>query len=243
QALDRQHERLVALKVYAVTTDVDREELLAEARLLMSVTPHPALPVVRGDFFTEDGAQYVVVMDWVDGSDLDELLDRDGDPGLPLSQVLDDVQLVAAALDHLHSQVPPVVHGDVKPANLVRTPDGRIVLVDFDIAGTEAARGRVGTPGFVAPEVAAGEKPTPASDVYGLAATVVALLSGRSPSVDRPSFPEIDPAQTGAIASVLRGGLAPNPADRPSSATRLVERLRSARASDLPRGVVAILAA
>ena len=240
-ALDRQHEKFVALKVYPVTSDTDREELLAEARVLLSITPHPALPVVRGDFFTDDGDRYVVVMDWVDGVDLEEVLETEGDPGLPLSQVLDDVGLAAAALDHLHGQVPPVVHADVKPANLVRTAEGRIVLVDFDIASTQGEHGRVGTPGYAAPEVAAGEKPTPASDVYGLAATIVTLLNGRPPSSDRPAFPDIDPAEVGAIASVLRAGLAVNPEDRPSSATRLVERLRAARTIDLPKGVVTLL--
>ena len=107
QALDRQHEKLVALKVYPVTNDADREELLSEARVLLSITPHAALPVVRGDFFIDDPARYVVVMDWVDGVDLEHVLDEDGDPGLPLSQVLDDIAQAAAALDHLHAHVPP----------------------------------------------------------------------------------------------------------------------------------------
>ena len=57
----------------------------------MSIDPHPALPVVRGDFFTDDGDRYVVVMDWVDGVDLQQVLEERGRPGLPLSQVLDDV--------------------------------------------------------------------------------------------------------------------------------------------------------
>ena len=80
QALDTVHDRLVALKVYPVT-DVDRDELLAEARLLMSIEPHPGLPVVRGDFFTHDGDRYVVVMNWVDGTDLQQVLEEQGDPG------------------------------------------------------------------------------------------------------------------------------------------------------------------
>ena len=85
QALDRVHDRLVALKVYPVT-DEDRDELLAEARLLMSIDPHPGLPVVRGDFFTDEGDRYVVVMNWVDGTDLQQVLEEQGDPGLPLER-------------------------------------------------------------------------------------------------------------------------------------------------------------
>ena len=103
-------------------------------------------------------------MDWVDGVDLERLMQDEGDPGLPLSQVLDDVTQAAAALDHLHAHEPPIVHGDVKPANLVRTPAGKIVLVDFDITSGQSAVGRVGTRRVVAPEVAAGEKPGPAAD-------------------------------------------------------------------------------
>jgi hypothetical protein len=233
QGLDRQHDRLVALKVYPVTRDADREELLAEARVLLSITPHPALPVVRADFFTDD-ERYVVVMDWVDGVDLAQILDNEGDPGLPLSQVIDDVSQAAAALDHLHRQVPPVVHGDVKPANLVRTADGSIVLVDFDIA-SRVGGDRMGTRGYVAPEVIAGEKPSPAADVYGLAATIVTLLTGRPAIGARPDW-------TGAVASVLHSGLSVDPSVRPSSAGKLVERLRSASVADLPRGVVTMFA-
>ena len=235
QALDKVHDRLVALKVYPVT-DVDRDELLAEARLLMSIEPHPGLPVVRGDFFTHDGARYVVVMNWVDGTDLQQVLEEQGDPGLPLQDVIDDLAQVANALDHLHGHEPPIVHGDVKPANVVRTPKGRIVLVDFDIAGAHAGKGRLGTVGYVAPEVAAGEKPDPAADVYGLAATAVTLLNGHTASDAAPTYPGIDPDQQGELARVLRAGLSVDPARRQRSATRLVEKLPRLASSRAPAG-------
>jgi hypothetical protein len=240
QALDRQHGKLVALKVYPVTSVDDRDELLAEARVLLSVTPHPSLPVVRADFFTDDLERYVVVMDWVDGVDLQLVLDDEGDPGLPLPEVLDAVAQAAAALDHLHAQEPPIVHGDVKPANLVRTPAGKVVLVDFDIAGARGSGGRsAGTPGFMAQEVLAGDKPGPEADVYGLAATVVTLLNGDPPNIVQPVWPGIERAQAAALASTLRAALSPDPVKRPSSAGRLVEQLRRA---DLSAGLVALLA-
>ena len=65
KALDRRHDRLVTLKIRPVRDDQAREELLSEARILLAVPPHPALPLVREDFF--DGDDYVVAMDWVDG--------------------------------------------------------------------------------------------------------------------------------------------------------------------------------
>ena len=72
KALDRQHGRFVALKIRPVRDGEAREELLSEARILLAVPPHPALPLVREDFF--DGEDYVVAMDWVDGTDLATLL-------------------------------------------------------------------------------------------------------------------------------------------------------------------------
>ena len=154
KALDRQHDRLVALKIREVRDDRLREELLNEARILLAVPPHPALPLVREDFF--DGDRYVVAMDWVEGTDLARLLRERGRPGLAPSSVLAYLAQAAEALTHLHSQDPPVIHGDVKPANLILTKGGRVKLVDFGMSSAPAApRRRAGTPGFRAPELAA----------------------------------------------------------------------------------------
>src|SRR3954451_14704307 len=78
KALDRQHDRFVALKIRQIRNGHAREELLGEARILLAISPHPALPLVREDFF--EGDSYVVAMDWVDGVDLATLL---GDRGRP----------------------------------------------------------------------------------------------------------------------------------------------------------------
>ena len=153
QAIDRRHDRPVALKVYECAEEVQREALLAEARVLLGLSPHPGLPTVRDDFFVD--ARYVVVMDWVEGTDLGRVLVEQGEPGLTRSVVVDCVSQVAAGLDHLHDHDPPVVHGDVKPANVIRSPTGRITLVDFGIASAGWARRRAGSRGYTAPEVAA----------------------------------------------------------------------------------------
>ena len=96
KALDHQHVRVVALKVRPVSDGEHRDRILAEARILLSLRPHPSLPLVREDFFWDDG--YVLVMDWVEGTDLGALLLETGDPGLPVSSVLAWLSQAAASL-------------------------------------------------------------------------------------------------------------------------------------------------
>jgi class 3 adenylate cyclase len=242
KALDVQHDRFVALKVYAPSDESAVGDLTSEARLLLSLPPHPALPIVRDSFFVEDRTRYVIVIDWIDGIDLATLLREHGDPGLPLSRVVDYVAQAAAALDHLHAQHPPVIHCDVKPANLILANDHRIVLVDFGISTFAAHAQRAGSRGYVAPEVAAGNPLTPAADIYGLAATTLALLTGRPPDGRQPVLDVLEPAAAGWIGRALRRGLAFDPARRPQSAGEFAERLCAGR-NALPSGVVTFLAA
>ena len=237
KALDHQHDRVVALKIREVRDDRLRDELLNEARILLAVPPHPALPLVREDFF--DGDRYVVAMDWVEGTDLARLLGERGRPGLAPSSVLAYLAQAAEALTHLHSQEPPVIHGDVKPANLILTKGGRVKLVDFGLSSAPAApHRRAGTPGFRAPELAADGVPSRASDVYSLAATAFALLSGSAPSGVLPSWEGIESAQAEQLETALRVGLATDPARRPGTPGELVESLRSGWGAALPTGVM-----
>jgi len=237
KALDRQHDRLVALKIRPVTDDATREELLREARLLLAIPPHPALPLVREDFFDRD--DYVVAMDWVDGTDLAALLGERGRPGLAPSSVLAYLAQAAEALTHLHSQSPPVLHGDVKPGNLILTKGGRIKLVDFGLSSIPGAPGRrAGTPGYRAPELTTGGGPSRASDVYALAATAFALLSGAAPAGVLPSWEGVNPEQAEQLEAAIRLGMSTDPAKRPKTPGELVERLRAGWQSGLPTGVV-----
>ncbi len=194
--------------------------------MLLALPPHPALPLVREDFFDRD--DYVVAMDWVDGTDLATLLGDRGRPGLAPSSVLAYLAQAAEALTHLHSQSPPVIHGDVKPGNLILTKGGRIKLVDFGLSSApDAPRRRTGTPGYRAPELAAGGSPSRASDVYALAATAFALLTGSAPAGVLPAWEGIDPAQAEQLEAAIRLGMATEPARRPKTPGELVERLRA----------------
>ncbi len=237
KGLDQQHDRVVALKMMPAGTDQGRAELLREARVLFELAPHPSLPLVRDDFF--EGDQYMIVLDWVDGIDLARLLRASGTPGLTVSSVLGYLADAADALTFLHTHEPPVVHGDVKPANLILTRGGRVKLVDFGLSSTPGLDGQHrGTDGFRAPELLAGATPSRASDVYALAATAYALLTG-APSVGlEPNWDGLGAVQVASLATAIRAGLAADPADRPATPGELVERLRSGWASTLPTGVL-----
>ena len=237
KALDRQHGRVVALKIRPVRDGRTRDDALNEARILLAIPPHQALPLVREDFF--DDEDYVVAMDWVDGIDLATLLQDRGRPGLAPSSVLAYLSDAAEALTHLHAQTPAVIHGDLKPANLILTKGGRIKLVDFGMSSApNALRRRSGTPGYRAPELAAGGPPSRAGDIYALAATAFALLTGSAPAGSLPTWEGIDPAQAEQLEAAIRMGMATDPARRPASPGELVERLRAGWAEALPTGVV-----
>ena len=237
KALDRQHSRLVALKIRRVTADQGRDDLLRDAKALLGLAPHPSLPLVRESFFEDD--EYAVAMDWVDGTDLARLLEDKGLPGLPLSSVLAYLAEAAEALSLLHAHDPPVIHGDVKPANLILTRGGRVKLVDFGLSSTLGMGGeRAGTPGFRAPELETGAPPSRASDVYALAATAFALLTGAPPERLPPTREGLDTGQTAHLAAAIRAGLATDPARRPATPGEFVERLRAGWLSTLPTGVM-----
>jgi len=232
RAFDHQHNREVALKIRPARSAADRERLLAETRTLLALRPYAGLPVVREGFFQAN--DHVLIVDWVEGSSLAKVLADQGDPGLTPMLAVSYLAQLAQALDHLHAHGRPIVHGNVKPDNAVLTPEAQVVLVDF---GLVDAGGGATASGYVAPEVAAGEPPTPAADVYGLAATAIALLTG-SPPRGEVSWEGVDPVLAGALDRAVRRGLATDPARRPRRAGELVQRLRGALASALPTGVV-----
>jgi tRNA A-37 threonylcarbamoyl transferase component Bud32 len=242
RARDSLHDRQVALKVRPVRTPAEREAVLSEARVLLDVRPHAGLPLVREDFYV--GRRYYLVMDWVEGKSLQQVLDERGDPGLAFDVVVGYLQQVAAALDHLHAHEPPVVHGDVKPANLILTPRGQVVLVDFGVAVNQSAAERIpmGTTGYVAPELASEAPTTPAADIYSLAATAYTLLTGRTPTSDDADASGAGSGSDREVARALRGALSTDPVRRPGSAGELVAGLERAAPDTRPSGILTFLA-
>ena len=161
-------------------TSPDLERAEREARLAARLN-HPHVVAVF-DLVTEEDEQWLV-MEYVAGVTLAELVRRDGaltpDEASPL------VGQAADALAAAHSA--GIVHRDVKPSNILVTPDGQVKLSDFGIARAEAdasltQTGLVtGSPAYLAPEVASGEQATAASDVWSLGATLYHALDGRPP--------------------------------------------------------------
>lgn len=232
RAFDHQRGRPVGIKVRPRGSPEDEGSLLSEASILLGMEPHPLVCQVLEDFFAGD--RYFLVMDWVEGTTLADLLVAAGGAGLPLPDVVHYLGQVADALDHLHRHRPPVVHGDVKPANVIVSPDGEAVLVDFGISHRQSGEGPdppgfplAGTAGYAAPEVASGQAPSPAADVFSLAATAFALLTGGPPRPGaRPAWTGIDAERARLVEYALRRGLAVDPARRPATAAALIDALR-----------------
>ena len=202
--------------------------LATEARLL-SFLRHPRVAVIVDHFRDPEGA-YTLVTELVEGPDLARVLWDRGRPGLPVSEVLERAHEACEALAYVHSE--QIVHADVKPANIVCGGDGA-VLVDFGLAVRvgdveKPAATSAGTARFMAPEVFAGDPPSPRSDVYSLAATVWNLLTGSPPVYgdDMPlsgTVPSVSPQ----LERALRSALEPRPERRVASAEELAASLGS----------------
>ncbi|MGA7756642.1 MAG: AAA family ATPase [Ilumatobacteraceae bacterium] len=227
----------VVVKTRRVVDGDDLARLRREAGMLMRIVAHGGLPTVRSDLV--EAGRYYMISDHVVGNDLRAVVDAQDAAGLPLPTVLGLIDQLAETLDHLHGHQPAVVHGDVKPENVIVTADGRAVLVDFGAAmrvGDD--RERLGTPGFSAPEVLAGEALSPAADVYSLAALTVYLLTGIVPKLGT-AWPEAL-GDLVRLERVLRRGLTWDPLGRPWQASEFARRLRDAAEMDIPVGTITL---
>ncbi len=184
QANDTKRGTIVAIKEMSLSTVPANERpqaiqnFLAEARILSRLN-HPNLPAFT-DFFTE-GARHFLVMEFIDGSTLEDLLERNNGP-FSEPRVLGWARQLCDVLEYLHNQQPPVIFRDMKPGNMMLTRTGRIKLIDFGIARLFRPSGSqdtqlLGTPGFAPPEQYGSAQTDERSDIYSLAMTLFYLLT------------------------------------------------------------------
>jgi len=213
----------VAIKENRLGSEESQRQFAREAALLFRLR-HSNLPRVSDHFVLPGQGQYLV-MDYIEGQDLNQILARRGP--VPEAQALSWIGQVLAALDYLHRT--NIIHRDVKPANVKITPEGHAYLVDFGLAKevdplqetTIGARGV--TPGYAPAEQYGSGRTDARSDLYSAGATLYALLTGRAPAealdlVTRrarlvPAC-ELNPAVSPQVEAALERSLQPAPDDR-----------------------------
>jgi len=179
RAVDLKFSALVAIKENRQFAPEGQRQIAREAGLLHQLR-HPNLPGVTDRFFRPGRGQYLV-MDYVEGGDLEQILARQG--CLSQAQVLGIIDRVLDALTFLHA--PDIVHRDVKSAKIKITPAGQVFLVDFGLAKAQAASksttagARGVTPGYAPPEQYGYWRADARTDVYSAGATLYALLTGQ----------------------------------------------------------------
>lgn len=225
---------VVAIKRFRVGAakawkDVELAE--REARTLASLE-HPRLPRYV-EHFEEDGALYLV-MEKVEGESLAALRSRQRTLGAAeVTRMLEDL---ADALRYLHGRAPFIVHRDIKPGNVIRRLDGSYALVDFgavrDRLKPAGGSTVVGTFGYMAPEQFQG-RASPKSDVYGLGATALTMLTGCEPEELPHAGLGIDVARalpkgtSPALVRALSAMLQPDPDQRVDSVDEALAFLRA----------------
>ena len=177
---------LFALKELVDHSKLERDHFTFECEVLRRLD-HPSLPHVYRTFNNDADLRAYMLMDFIDGPNLEALRKRQPDSRFHLSQALIIMKPIMDALSYLHNQQPPIIHRDIKPANIIvpRTGD-ETMLVDFGIAkeyepDSTTTSVRRCSPGYGAPEqYSSGTNNR--TDIYGLGATFYALLSGVVPA-------------------------------------------------------------
>ena len=165
--------------------EIMKQSLITETNLLKELK-HPYLPSIADIIESDD--TIIIVMDYVEGRPLSDILSEEG--VIEEDKVADYAIQLCDVLDYLHSQKPPIIYRDLKPANIMLRPDGKITLIDFGTArkynyDSVSDTTCLGTIGYAAPEQFAGEtlRQTDArTDIYNLGATMYHLLTGVNPS-------------------------------------------------------------
>ncbi|HEU0206209.1 MAG TPA: protein kinase, partial [Pseudolysinimonas sp.] len=226
------------------------ERFRAEARHAALVN-HEGIANVF-DYGEEDGSAYLV-MELVPGEALSTILERERI--LPTDKVLDIVAQTASALQAAH--MAGLVHRDIKPGNLLITPEGRVKITDFGIARIAdqvplTATGQVmGTVQYLSPEQASGHPASPTTDIYSLGIVAYECLAGRRPFTGESQVaiamaqineapPELPVTIAEPVRNLVYACIAKRPEDRPASSAHLARAAQALRRGDIPGAVAAV---
>lgn len=238
-ALDTQRaDRSVAIKEMSQARLLNEEELQRarqrfqqEAAMLRALN-HPNLPQVHDSF--EERDRLYLVMDYIDGATLSDLLKQAPGSRLAVPQVVEFALQLCSVLHYLHCQQPPIIFRDLKPPNIMVAKNGQVYLIDFGIARFfESAKNagdteHFGTPGYAPPELGSQVQSSPRSDIYSLGATLHHCLTGRSPVYHPYNFPPVHQRNQEVpleLSELIQEMLALDPAGRPASAHDVQVRL------------------
>lgn len=234
-----QHNRLLKDVVIKKLNDVikDDGQQRAEVDILKNLR-HPYLPQVY-DFFTMNGSCFTV-MEFIKGSSIKQLLDQN--MRFSEQQIIKYSRQLSEVVSYLHSQALPVIHGDIKPDNIIITPEDNICLIDFNISSvsTGGVAWTFGcTRGYSAPEQvsayerlkAIGGNPSNSqgvridkrSDVFSIGATMYHMYAGER--LDKSSGIKVSDVQSDALVNIINTALRSNPNERYQDAGELYDAI------------------
>ncbi len=226
------------------------ERFRAEARHAALVN-HEGIASVF-DYGEENGSAFLV-MELVPGEALSTILEREG--SLSTDKTLDVVAQTSAALQAAHAA--GLVHRDIKPGNLLITPDGRVKITDFGIARIAdqvplTATGQVmGTVQYLSPEQASGHPASPATDIYSLGIVAYESVAGKRPFTGESQVaiamaqineqpPPLPPTVAEPVQNLIMAMIAKKPDDRPASAATVAKAATALRRGDLATAVAVV---
>lgn len=214
---------------YDKNNEILIQSAIAEANMMKKLD-HPSLPRIV-DILNREDVIYVV-MDYIEGEPLSKILSNRG--AQPQELVIQWAKELCRVLDYLHTQNPPIIYRDMKPANIMLQPNGNIKLIDFGIAREYKEDSledtvSLGTKGYAAPEQFGGSGQTDArTDVYCLGVTLYHLLTGHNPCEPPYDLYPIrywNPQLSGGLESIIQKCTQLNPGERYQSCAELLYAL------------------
>lgn len=247
KAWDQQTQSVVAIKQITLTSLTPRQMIDATTSYNREITilkkvRHTNLPKLY-DHFTDPGHWYIC-MQYIEGRTLEEKLAKAPRKRLPVREVLFFGKELCSVLGYLHTQEPPIIFRDVKPANIIcESRTNRLYLIDFGIArryveGQSKDTGPLGSPGYAAPEQYGKAQSTPRTDMYGLGATLQTLLTGKEPwEIQQDGIPA-DCDIPSELQELINRLMDPDPDQRPAIMWSVGQSLRSLQKHYIPQAVV-----